>query len=247
MVTRVRRGLGYGIALAGLAALGTWAAATTVRADDRPTLRALAQQADVIALVQVKDTDYFTRRGIPVSGSAYLKVLIPYRMDRPQQMIEIRESGLHPGECYFPNPTVFEEGRRYLVFLRRDPEDDSRYRGLDAGCAIDVLVAADNRYAARYPVTGIDLADALGELAEKLRFSDPYAIVADADLSPADRNEWQEHGLIVPWQAPAAESGEPLTPPASTPTPRQWLYTRGIPLSRLRGVMGPLDPQPTRR
>ena len=84
------------------------------------SLAELAQKADAIMLAQVRDTDYFYRHEYPVNGSAYLKVLIPYKLDQPADIIEIHEQGLHENECYFPNPTVFEEGRRYLLFLKKD-------------------------------------------------------------------------------------------------------------------------------
>jgi hypothetical protein len=64
------------------------------------SLAELAMSADLVVLAQVKDTDYFMRRNIPVSGSAYLKVLIPYKVDSPADLIEVYEKGLHDQECY---------------------------------------------------------------------------------------------------------------------------------------------------
>ena len=195
--------------------------------DDQATtpisLAELAASADLVVMAQVKDTDYFMRRGIPVSGSAYLKVLIPYKVDRPADLIEVYEKGLHERECYFPNPTVFEEGRRYLLFLRQDPDNAERYRGLPQGCALDVLVDNDNRYALRYPVTGIDLSDPLGELAREMKFSDRYAIVDDEDLLPAQREAMLAAGQIVPYSGPGVK----------------WMYTKGVSLTAVRKLMGP--------
>jgi len=187
---------------------------------DPASLAELAAAADLVVLAQVKDTDYFRRRDIPVSGSAYLKVLISYKGAAPVDIIEIYEKGLHDKECYFPNPTVFEEGRRFLLFLVRDPEDTTRFRGLPQGCALDVLVNDKNRYALRYPVTGIVLSDSLDPLAIEMKFSDSYALANDADLLPGERDSMRNAGEIV-----AQASG-------------QWLYTRGVPLSHLRGLMG---------
>jgi len=191
---------------------------------DSVRLADLAAAADLIVLAQAKDTDYFTRRDIPVSGSAYLKVLIPYKThyktDRPQDIIEVYEKGLHANECYFPNPTVFEEGRRYLLFLKQDPDVATRYRGLPQGCALDVLVNDNNRYALRYPLNGIVLSDPLEELATEMTFSDGYAIINDSDLLPVERDAMRSAGDIVPHA-----SG-------------QWLYTRGVPLTRIRRLMG---------
>lgn len=191
------------------------------------SLAQLAASADLVVLAQTKDTDYFMRRDIPVSGSAYLKVLIRYKipreMGRSVDIIEVYEKGLHPHECYFPNPTVFEEGRRYLLFLRKDPENEDRYRGLPQGCALDVLVDSDNGYALRYPVTGIDLSNALGELARDMSFSDGYAIVDDEALLSEQRDAMLSAGEITPYDSPG----------------HQWIYTRGIDLTALRKLMGP--------
>jgi hypothetical protein len=208
------------------------------------SLAALARAADFVGVARVRDTDYLRRRDIPVSGSAYLEVLITYKSGfaEAQDIIEVYERGLHEGECYFPNPSVFEEGRRYLLFLRRDAEDAERYRGLEQGCAIDVLVDRDNRYAVRMPVTGIPLTDALEELARPMQFSDPYAVVDDDALPPALREAMQAAGQIVPHVPGEADSTGVAAAAASIPAPpgqpaRQWLYTQGIPLSEFRELL----------
>jgi hypothetical protein len=187
------------------------------------SLAELAMSADLVVLAQVKDTDYFMRRDIPVSGSAYLKVLIPYKVDSPADLIEVYEKGLHDQECYFPNPTVFEEGRRYLLFLVKDPDHEERYRGLLQGCALDVLVDSDNSYALRYPVSGIDLSDPFGELAREMKFGDRYAIVDDEELLPAQREAMLAAGQIVPYASPELK----------------WIYTKGISLTAVRKLMEP--------
>lgn len=195
-------------------------------ADDRAvspiSLADLAASADLVVLAQVKDTDYFLRRDIPVSGSAYLKVLIPYKVESPVDLIEVYEKGLRDQQCYFPNPSVFEEGQRFLLFLKKDPGAEDRYRGLPQGCALEVLVDSDNRYALRYPVNGINLSDSLGELARDMKFSDSYAIVDDEELLPAQREAMLAEGQIVPYESPG----------------RQWIYTKGISLTAVRKLMG---------
>jgi hypothetical protein len=188
------------------------------------SLAQLAAAADVIALVQMRDGDYRYQRSFPVSGSAHLKVLIPYKVDRPMDMIEVYEIGLHPNECYFPNPSVFEEGRRYLVFLRHDSEVKERYRGLPQGCALDVLVTADNAYALRIPATGIDLSDDLLQLTRKLEFADPYAYVSTEELDSVERDTWLNRGWLR----------------SETSTEGQvFVYTQGIPLNDVRNLLGP--------
>ncbi len=214
--------------------------------DERPvapiSLAELGAKAQVIVLAQVKDTDYFYRHEYPVSGSAYLKILIPYKIDQPEDIIEVYEKGLHQNECYFPNPTVFEEGRRYLLFLQRDSEHPERYRGLTEGCALDVLVDADNHYALRYPVTGITLTDSLEDLSTEMKFGDTYAIEDEESLSSTERSILLEAG----WIAPLEESEKKMVPgilgiPQAEVPGRQWTYTRGIDLSTIRKLLGPMQ------
>ena len=240
--------------IAGMAAPGQAQAQVQAQAraqaDDAPppppaSLAELAGKADLIALAQARDTDYFTRRDIPVSGSAYLRILIPYKMPEARDIVEVFEKGLHENECYFPNPSVFEEGRRYLLFLKKDPDDAERYRGLEAGCAIEVLVRRDNRYAVRYPVIGIDLNDPLDQYAKPMEFSDPYAVIDDDALAAAERDALLAAGLIAPFAAEEDDLPEDdpaaRIPGAVVPEPpgRRWVFTHGIELSTVRELMGP--------
>ena len=188
--------------------------------ENPPSLADLAKSADMVVLAQVRDTDYRMRRELPVSGSAYLAVLIPYKQDQAIDLVEVYEKGLHAHECYFPNPTVLEEGRRYLLFLLRDPEDAERYRGLPQGCALEILVDSDNRYAVRYPADGIAYRDDLAGLNTEMTFSDAYSLVPDEDLLPDRRNALLQGGYI--------EAHDDNT----------WRYTQGIELGKLRRHIG---------
>ena len=181
----------------------------------------LAGRSDLVALAQVRDTDYLLRRDIPVSGSAYLRPLITYKGNGDVEVFEVYEKGLQEQACYFPNPDVFEEGRRYLVFLVRDPEEADRYRGHPQGCALAVLVDADNRYALRFPADDIALVEDLGALAQAMRFADRYAIVSDGDLVPARRDRLLEMNAI------------------ETHGRKTWRFTRGIPLADVRRQIDP--------
>jgi hypothetical protein len=237
--------LAFALLLADAGGLPAAAAADEPQESIAPvSLTSLARDADFVGLARVKDTDYLRRRDLPVSGSAYLEVLITYKSEAAEDIIEVYEKGLHEGECYFPNPSVFEEGRRYLLFLRRDAEDAERYRGLPAGCAIDVLVDRNNRYAVRMPVTGIALTDALEELARPMQFSDPHAVVDDDALPAALRDAMQAAGQIVPQVPEGGKSNGEGVEPAGVPPPagkeppaRQWLYTQGVPLSEFRELL----------
>jgi hypothetical protein len=112
----------------------------------------------------------------------------------------VYERGLHRHECYFENPAVFGEGRRYLVFFRRDRDDPEVYRGLEEGCALEILVTANNRYALKYPVDGIELTDTMDQLASQYEYRDNNAVVSHESLSPTVRNDLLERGLIIPYQ-----------------------------------------------
>lgn len=184
------------------------------------TLAELASRSDAVVLAQVRDTDYLRRREIPVSGSAYLKVLVAYKLERREDLIEIYEKGLHERECYFPDRTVFEEGRRYLLFLRRDPEDNERFRGMPEGCALEVLVDDNNRYALRYPVSGINLSNTLEGVSRPMTFSDAYAVVNEEDLVPAQRDAMLSSGHLRHYE------------------PGSYIYTTGVELTEARRLMG---------
>lgn len=183
------------------------------------SLSSLAAKADLVAVAQVKDTDYVYTRSFPSEGSAFLKILIAYKFNKPtEEIVEVYEKGLHPHECYFENPTVLEEGRRYLVFFRIDPEDPEIYRGLAQGCALEILVTGDNRYALKYPIKGLELADKLDELAVKYEFRDNYAVVSEESLSPTERDDLLARGLIIPYQG-------------------KFKYTHGVDLTAARNLI----------
>lgn len=184
-----------------LAANQTLASGEDERAVQPISLTELAARADLVAIAQVKDTDYVFTRSFPSEGSAYLKLLISYKVNQPgEEIIEVYEKGLHAHECYFENPTVFEEGRRYLVFFRNDPDDPETYRGLAEGCALEIFVTGENRYALKYPADGAALSDDLEELATAYDFHDNYAVVSEDALSPAQRDDLLARGLIVRYE-----------------------------------------------
>ena len=185
------------------------------------SLSELAMKADIVAVAQVKDTDYVYAHSFPNEGSAFLKILIAYKLNNPvEEIVEVYEKGLHPNECYFENPTVFEEGRRYLVFFRLDPEDPEIYRRLPEGCALELFVTEDNRYALKYPVDGIKLTDKLDELVGRFDYHDNYAVVADENLTPEVRNDLLSRELIIPYHD-------------------NYKYTHGIDLTAGRSLISP--------
>lgn len=183
------------------------------------SLSELAVKADIVAVAQVKDTGYEYAHSYPNEGSAYLKILIAYKLNNPvEEIVEVYDKGLHPNECYFENPTVFEEGRRYLVFFRLDPEDPEIYRGLAEGCALELFVTQNNQYALKYPIEGIKLKDNLDELVSKFDYHDNYAVVSGESLTPEVRKDLLARELIIPYQD-------------------DYKYTHGIDLTAVRSLI----------
>ena len=207
--------------LATVLALLPLAAAAAEEPVNAVSLTELAARSDLVALAQVRDTDYRRQREIPVSGSAYLRVLIPYKGTVHDELVEVFEFGLHEQECYFPNPTVFEEGRRYLLFVVRDGEDPERFRGHPQGCALEVLVDEHNGYVLRHPADGVLITDDLATLARPTRFTDSYSVIDDEDLLPERRDSLLAAGAIE-------TAGE-----------GQWRYTQAIPLAEARRLIAP--------
>ncbi|NND45749.1 MAG: hypothetical protein HKN58_10525 [Xanthomonadales bacterium] len=211
-----------------LAALGALLCSVSLFAQEEPspaptlTLAQLAEAADLVAVVRVLDTDYQYTREFPSGGSAFLEVLIPYKVSRPlEDILEVYEEGLHAGECYFDNPSVLEEGRRHLVFLTFSEEVSGQYNGLAQGCKLEVLVTTENRYALRYPLNGLPVADDLTALVRELEFQDGYAVLDEEEITPPERNQLLADGHLE-------RAGD-----------LRYRYTRGVPLEEVRKLMGP--------
>ena len=184
-------------------------------------LQTLVSESDLVALIRVLDTDYEYTRGFPSGGTAFLQVMIPYKVMRPlEDIIEVYDEGLRAGECYFDNPSVLEEGRRYLVFLKFSRDVKEQYNGLSTGCKLEVLVAQDGRYAVRYPLNGLLLADDVTTHVKDMQFQDSYAVLEDDEINPDVRNDLLSKGFL-------------------TEIDGRFVYTRGIDISAFRKLMGP--------
>ena len=161
------------------------------------SLADLVENADLVALVQVLDTDYEYTREFPSGGRAFLRVLIPYKVTRSlEDILEVYDEGLHTGECYFDNPSVFEEGRRHLVFLKFSEDVAEQYNGLRQGCKLEVLVRKDGLYALRFPLNGLELLEDLSPHVTAMEFQDAYAVLDDEEISPDLRNDLLEKGYL---------------------------------------------------
>lgn len=185
------------------------------------SLEQLADMASFVGVVRVLDTDYEYARKFPIGGTAFLETMIPYKLTRQREdIVEVYDEGLHDHTCYFENPTVFDEGRRHLVFFRDNPDVEGQYLGLPGGCALEILVSEDNRYALRYPPKGITLANDLSPLARPMNFADAYAIVESDNIDARERQALEDEGMLV-----RLEDG-------------RYRFTHGIPLSEIRPLLG---------
>ena len=208
-----------------LLALGTDPAAA---GEPGRSLAEMAAEADLIAVVRVEQTDYQKTRDFPSLGTAFLKILIPYKGTSRDEIIEVSEKGLADDACYYPEPGVWQfEGDRFLAFLKKSADGKDSYRGRAPGCRMPVLVTEDNRYAVRYPIRGLEIKDP--GVVTQLKYADPAAFVNAADFTSAQIDE-----LVNYYHARRVEEEDPLAPPRII-----YVYTLGIPISRMRALMFP--------
>ncbi|MDX1624913.1 MAG: hypothetical protein R3323_00250 [Wenzhouxiangellaceae bacterium] len=200
-------------------------------AQDSGDLHWLAERAatsDVVVVAQLERTDYDYQRDFPVGGETWFRALFGYKGGDDLGLIIVPEQGLGNPGCYFPESLAELERPRYLLFLVRGEEGE--LRGHPEGCALEVLVSSDNRYAVRWPQprfgddAGLD-DPVLRELARPLRFQGPLARIDASELLTHQRRDRAERMFM-------RVDGSDLLP------------TRGIPLGELRGLMRPglLDP-----
>ncbi len=193
-------------------------------AEDK-TLSELAAGADFIGIVQVDDREYETVRDIPSKGFANLRVLVTYRhpgeVREAPGSVQVHEEGFEEDACYYPERQ--NEGRRYLVFLQErtgtkpDGQEREGYEGSRPGCMMPVLVTAENRYALRYPVPGVDWPR---DVVRNLVFADPDAFVeAGVDISYTRADYMVENG----WLRRADDD--------------RYVYTKGVYLRDARRLM----------
>lgn len=182
-----------------------------------------AATSDMVLLAQLERTDYEYLRGLPVDGRAWFRTLLTYKSPRTMERLIVQESGVKDIECYFPEVQAGTEQPRYLLFLVRDEEGD--LRGHPDGCALEVLVSADNRYAVRWPQDALDREEArddeqLAGLVREMEFQGPGARIDATDMLAHQRRATAERDLM-------RVDGSELIP------------TRGIALTELRQLMQP--------
>ena len=184
-----------------------------------------AATADIVVLAQIDRVDYEYERDFAVAGEAWFRPLISYKSSiAPRGLLIVQERGLHENECYFEAPMPWDERARFLLFLQRDPATET-VRGHPDGCAIEVLVRADNSYAARWPQSAFGGEDGRGDivlqaLVQEMEFQGPRSRIDASGLLEHQRRVRAERDFM-------RIEGTELIP------------TRGIELSDLRRLMQP--------
>jgi len=209
-----------------------WLGPVFASAQDSPHwLATRANESDRVVLAQLQRIDYQYRRDFPVEGRAWFRPLIQYKPpEAGERLLIVSEKGLHENECYFPRVAPWDEAPRYLLFLVADPKTET-LKGHPDGCAIEILVNSDGRYAARWPQPAFGGEHGRGdspirERVEPMRLQGPQAVIDASDLLPHQRLRRAEQEFMQ-------VDGTNLIP------------TRGIELGRIRELMQPgLRPDP---
>ncbi len=188
-----------------------------------------AQWADVVAIVQLENIDYQKTRELNAKGQAFLKVLVPYKGVKKNQLLIVNAKGFEDHVCYFPEKTT-TEGQRYLTFLKTTQNIDE-YTGFKPLCQMPILVTDTGQYALKYPLdVNIPIDDTIVEV---MIFADPNATIDASDWTHLKREK------VVKDQAMKLLEAE------DTFQKRYYLtYQKGIMIYHIRELMNiPIKPR----
>jgi hypothetical protein len=156
-----------------------------------------AKWADLVAIAQVSSIEYQQVRNINSQGYAFLNVLIPYKGSEKGEPIAVVASGFDDNACYYPDGE--HEGERYLVFLKKAPEQESNvYYGFKPFCQMQILLSELGYYFLRTPLDTDHI-----QIDEKLiieeNFNDPHAMVDTTLWTNLKREEYAKNfkGKII--------------------------------------------------
>lgn len=198
--------------------LSLFATAWAEPARELRTPAELAAESDYVVLARLEMYEYETRRDIPVEGKSWFDVLVPYKVPRPTHRIRVVEEGFGDEKCYFDHVPLWEEMPRFLLFLIRGDKGD--IRGHPDGCAVPVLVTTDNQYVVRWPLDTIALHEDAEDLVQEFNFHGAGAFIDLREETSIRREQIVENQYLV-----KTEDG-------------RYRYTRGIPLSDFRQLLG---------
>jgi len=133
------------------------------------------QWADLVAVAQVDDIEYEKVRNLNAKGYAFLNILIAYKGAQKDEPIAVVAKGFDDNVCYYPDRE--NEGERFLVFLKKAPNDKNNvYYGYKPYCQMQILLSDTGHYILRTPLDkpAIELDKSL---IEDQTFKDPHAML----------------------------------------------------------------------
>lgn len=151
----------------------------------KPSLDSLISSADIVALVQLDDTRYKTIRGFPSQGEAWLSSLIIYKGSKDIDTIVVYDEGVKGDHCYFPDTDLWQEGNRFLVFLKHT--DTYLFEGLTPVCYLAVSVSSKNQYILRMPADNVILPTELLDEVGDYKFLDAGSRIDATELNRPER------------------------------------------------------------
>jgi hypothetical protein len=178
----------------------------------------LAADSDLVVLAQLDRVNYEKRRGFAVEGTAWLNVLVRYKVPQPIDRIRLVEEGFGDDRCYFEDVPMWLEMPRYLLFLNQ--AEGRNFEGNRNGCKLEVLVTRDNRYTVRWPQDGLHLDSEDEALVQELEFHGPNATIDVSEMTSIRREDLQQRYFLV-------DAGD-----------GNYRYTRGILLEDFRKLLG---------
>ncbi len=188
------------------------------------SLSEAAQWADLVAIAQVDDIEYEQVRSMNTEGYAFLNVLIPYKGATKGEPIAVMANGLDDDVCYYPDR--INEGERYLVFLKKVPDEKNNvYYGYKPFCQLQILLSDLGQYILRTPLEN-NILQFDESLIEQHIFNDPHAMIDTTTWTSISRNEFAEK-----YQCEIIQSEDDFN------TYIHLRYTQGIPLYKVRPLL----------
>jgi hypothetical protein len=192
-----------------------------------PKLSSFAQAshwADLVAIAQVDDIEYKQVRKLNAKGYAFLNILVPYKGASRGESIAVIATGFDENVCYYPDRV--NEGERFLVFLKKAPDEESNvYYGFKPYCQFQILLSKLGQYILRTPLDSSTIK--LDEsIIEEHTFNDPHAMFDTTLWTSIKREDYADK-----YQCKIIEDEDKFNK-------KFFLrYTQGIPLYKVRKLL----------
>lgn len=182
------------------------------------------QWADLVAVAQVDDIEYEQVRKLNAKGYAFLNILVPYKGAKKDEPIAVIATGFEDNRCYYPDRV--NEGERFLVFLKKAPNEKSNvYYGFKPYCQLQILLSDTGYYILRTPLDN-NIFEIDPQLIESQKFNDPHAMIDSTLWTSIKREEYANK-----YQCKIIE--EDLTTTKSF----YLRYTQGVPIYKIRPLL----------